>query len=147
MVYVLGQMGLYCPAMLWKIKVKLSCYNMHAPRLCSYTFLTLVLDDDEWSASHPSCNLPLGEDPSVHIGKESGWDSEQVWRQRPEEKSFFSAGDRTSVIQSVVRHYNKWAKPAPIRYVMILLKLIYIQIIVHCMHKILLRLQRLSEIQ
>jgi hypothetical protein len=41
----------------------------------------------------------------VPIGEEAGWASELVWTQRLEEKYFASAGNRTPVVQSVVRHY------------------------------------------
>jgi hypothetical protein len=41
-----------------------------------------------------------GEGISVPTVQEAGWDSELIWTQRLEEKSFASAGDR-----SVVRHY------------------------------------------
>jgi hypothetical protein len=34
--------------------------------------------------------------------------------QRLEEKSFASSEHRTSVVQSVVRHYTNWAAPAPV---------------------------------
>jgi hypothetical protein len=37
---------------------------------------------------------------------DAGWVSELVWTQRLEEKSFVSAGDRTSFFQFVVRHYT-----------------------------------------
>jgi hypothetical protein len=53
--------------------------------------------------SHPSCVLPPGKGPPVPIGQEAGWASEPVWTQRPEGKSFASAGDQAPVIQSVVR--------------------------------------------
>jgi hypothetical protein len=36
----------------------------------------------------------------------AGWASELVWTQTLEEKSSASAGDRTPVVQSVVRHYT-----------------------------------------
>jgi hypothetical protein len=42
------------------------------------------------------------------------WASELVWTQMLEEKSFASAGDRTPVIQSVVRHYNWLSYHSPI---------------------------------
>jgi hypothetical protein len=50
-----------------------------------------------------------GKGPLVHIVQEAGWTSEPVWTQGWEEKSFASAGDRTPVVQSVVRHYTAWA--------------------------------------
>jgi hypothetical protein len=55
------------------------------------------------------CFVP-GTGPLVHTGWEAGWTSELVWTQKLEEKS--SAGDRTLVIQSVVRPYTDWATPA-----------------------------------
>jgi hypothetical protein len=51
----------------------------------------------------------------VPIVQEAGWASELVWTQTLEEKSFVSAGDRTPVIQSVVRHYTDWATPTPVQ--------------------------------
>jgi hypothetical protein len=45
-----------------------------------------------------------GKGPPVLIGQEAGWASELVWTQRLEEKSFVSAGDRTLVIQSAIKH-------------------------------------------
>jgi hypothetical protein len=47
-----------------------------------------------------------GKGPPVPIVQEAGWASEPVWTQRLEEKSFAPAGDRTPVVQSVVRHYT-----------------------------------------
>jgi hypothetical protein len=40
------------------------------------------------------------------IVQEAGLASELVWTQRLEEKYSASAGDRTPVVQSVVRHYT-----------------------------------------
>jgi hypothetical protein len=51
----------------------------------------------------PGKRLPL------HFVQEVGWASVLVWTQRLEKNSFASAGDRTPVVQSVVRHYNDWA--------------------------------------
>jgi hypothetical protein len=51
--------------------------------------------------------------PPVTIVQEAGWAPEPVWTQRLEEKSFVPAGDRTPVVQPVVRHYTVWATPAP----------------------------------
>jgi hypothetical protein len=64
-------------------------------------------------ASRPSRALPPGKGPIV---QEAGWASKQVWTQRLEEKSSASVGDRTPVVQSVVRHYTDWATPAPNLY-------------------------------
>jgi hypothetical protein len=64
------------------------------------------------------CHIPAalhlwGKDSQCWlIGQEAGWAPELVWMQRLEEKSFAPAGDRTPVIQSVVRHYTDWATTA-----------------------------------
>jgi hypothetical protein len=50
--------------------------------------------------------LPPRKGPPVPIVQEAGWASEPVWTQRIEDKSFDSAGDRTPVVQPVVRHYT-----------------------------------------
>jgi hypothetical protein len=58
---------------------------------------------------HAPCRaLPPGEEPPVPIGQEAGWAPEPVWTQRLEEKSYASVGDRTPVVQSVVRHCTDW---------------------------------------
>jgi hypothetical protein len=69
-------------------------------RYSSYSFSTSALDGGEWSASRPGHALP-----PVPIEQEAGWAPEPVWTQRLEEKSSASAGDRTPVVQSEVRHY------------------------------------------
>jgi hypothetical protein len=38
------------------------------------------------------------------IGQEAGWAPEPVWTQGLEEKSSASVGDRTLVVQCIVRH-------------------------------------------
>jgi hypothetical protein len=53
---------------------------------------------------HAPAALYPGERTPVPIGQEAGWATEPVWTQRLEEKSFVSTGDRTPVVQSVVRH-------------------------------------------
>jgi hypothetical protein len=75
-------------------------------RYSSYSFLTSELDGGEWSASRPGRALPPGKGPPVPIEQEAGWAPEPVWTQRLEEKSSASVGDRTLVVQSVVRHYT-----------------------------------------
>jgi hypothetical protein len=82
-------------------------------RYSFYSFLTSALDGGEWSASRPGRALPPREGSPVPIGQEAGWASEPVSTQRQEEKSSASVGDRTPVVQSVVRHYNDWVTPAP----------------------------------
>jgi hypothetical protein len=58
-----------------------------------------------------------GNDPPVPTVQEAGWAPKPVRTQRLEEKSSASVGDRTSVVQSVVRHYTDWATPAPSTYI------------------------------
>jgi hypothetical protein len=72
----------------------------------SYSFLTSALNGGEWSASRPGRALPPGKGPPVPIGQEAGWAPEPVWTQGLEEKSSAPVGDRTLVVQSVVRHYT-----------------------------------------
>jgi hypothetical protein len=55
----------------------------------------------------PRPRFTLGKVPPVPIVQETGWVSELVWTQRLEEKFFLSAGDRTTVVQSVVRRKEK----------------------------------------
>jgi hypothetical protein len=78
-------------------------------RYSSYSFLTSALDGGEWSASRPGRAIPPGKGPPIPIVQEAGWALEPVWTQRQEEKSSASVRDRTSVVQSVVRHYTIWA--------------------------------------
>jgi hypothetical protein len=49
---------------------------------------------------------PPRKGPPVPIVQEAGWVSKPVWTQGLEEKSSASVGDRTPVVQSVVRHYT-----------------------------------------
>jgi hypothetical protein len=72
----------------------------------SYPFLTTALEGGEWSASRPGRALPPGKEPPVPTVQEAGWAPEPVWKQRLEEKSSAPVGDRTPVVQSVVRHYT-----------------------------------------
>jgi hypothetical protein len=78
----------------------------------SYSFTTSALGGVSGQCHLPACSLPPGKEPPVHIGQEAGWASQLVWTQRLEETSFASAGDRTPIVQSVVRHYTDWATPA-----------------------------------
>jgi hypothetical protein len=75
-------------------------------RYSSYSFLTSALDGGEWSGSNPGRALPPGKGAPVLTVQEAGWAPEPVWTQRLEEKSSASVGDRTPVVQSVVRHYT-----------------------------------------
>jgi hypothetical protein len=69
----------------------------------SYSFLTTALDRSEWPASRTDRALP---GPPVTTGYEAKSASKLVLTQRLKDKSFASAGDRTPVVQSVVRHYT-----------------------------------------
>jgi hypothetical protein len=69
-------------------------------RYSSCSFSTSALDGGEWSASRLGRAFTPGEGPPVPIVQEAGWASEPVWTQRIEEKSFASAGDRTSIARS-----------------------------------------------
>jgi hypothetical protein len=63
---------------------------------------------------HASAALyPGGKGPPVPIVQEAGWAPEPVWTQRLEDKSSAFVGDRTLVVQSVVRQYTDWATPVP----------------------------------
>jgi hypothetical protein len=88
-------------------------------RYMSYSFLTSALDWGEWSASLPGRAFPPGKGPPVPI-VQTGRALEPVWTQRLEEKSSDTAGDRTPVVQSVVRHYTVWATPTPVPFNIIL---------------------------
>jgi hypothetical protein len=71
----------------------------------SYSFLTSALNAGEGSASFPGRALPPGKNPRYPLDRRL--DGSQSWSgQSLEEKSFASAGDRTQIVQSVVRHYN-----------------------------------------
>jgi hypothetical protein len=51
----------------------------------------------------PAALYRRGKDPRYPIGQEAGWALEPVWTQGLEEKSSASVGDRTPVIQPVVK--------------------------------------------
>jgi hypothetical protein len=69
--------------------------------MCSpYSFTTWAVDGGEWSGSRPGHALLLGKGPPVPTGQEAAWAPEPVWTQKLEEKSFASAGDRTSIARS-----------------------------------------------
>jgi hypothetical protein len=76
-------------------------------RIIPYSSLTSALYGDEWSATRPGRAVS-----PVPIVQETGWASELIWTQRLQEKFFAPVGDRTSIVQVVVRHYTDWATPA-----------------------------------
>jgi hypothetical protein len=59
----------------------------------------------------PRPRFTPGKGLLVPIGQEAGWASELVWTQRLEEIYFAASGDRTLVVQPVVKHYTDWATP------------------------------------
>jgi hypothetical protein len=61
----------------------------------------------------PAALYPRGKDNPVPIVQGAGWAPESVWTQRLEEKYSVPVGDRTPIIQPVVRHYTDWATAAP----------------------------------
>jgi hypothetical protein len=78
----------------------------------SYSFLISALDGGEWSASRPLRALPLGMDSRYPLDRRLI--GPQSWStQRLKQIPFASAGDRTPVVQCVVRHYTDLATPAP----------------------------------
>jgi hypothetical protein len=83
-----------------------------------YSSYSSALDGGEWSASRPGRTLPPGKGPPVTIVpvpivQEAAWVPEPVWTQGLEEKSSVPVGDRTPIVQPVVRHYTDWATAAP----------------------------------
>jgi hypothetical protein len=72
-------------------------------RCSSYSFLTSALDEGEWSASRPCRALPPGKGPRYPLYRRLGG---------PQSRSGRRGGDRTPVVQSVVRHYTDWGTPA-----------------------------------
>jgi hypothetical protein len=67
----------------------------------------------------PRPRFTPGEGTPVPIGQEAGWAPEPVWMQGLEKKSSTPAGDRTPIVQPVVRHYTAWATAAPIIIIII----------------------------
>jgi hypothetical protein len=65
----------------------------------SYLFTTSALDGVR-SASCPGHALAPGKGPPVPLGQEAGWTPQPDWKQRIEEKSFTSDGERTSIART-----------------------------------------------
>jgi hypothetical protein len=90
------------------VEVILSRYAMRAPkgeRSCtSYSFLTSAVGRGVWSASRPGRALPTGKHPRYplyrRLGVPQSWSGHRGYGKNP----FTSAGDRTPVVQSSVRH-------------------------------------------
>jgi hypothetical protein len=79
----------------------------------SYSFSTSSLDGVSGQHHAPATLLPPGKESPVPIVLEAGWALEPVWAQGLEEKSSAPVGDRTPVVQSVVRQCTDWATLAP----------------------------------
>jgi hypothetical protein len=77
----------------------------------SCSFLTSAVDGVSGQRHSPAA-FYLRERTPVPTGMEAGWASEFVWTQRLEENPFVSAGYRTTVVQSVVRHCADWTTPS-----------------------------------
>jgi hypothetical protein len=54
----------------------------------------------------PAALYPPEKGPPVSIEQEAEWAPEPVWTQGLEEKSSVPVGDRTPIVQPVVRHYT-----------------------------------------
>jgi hypothetical protein len=63
----------------------------------SYTLLTSALNVVSGQPHVPAAIYPRGRTP-VPTVQEAEWASELVWTQKLEEKSFVSAGDRTTFV-------------------------------------------------
>jgi hypothetical protein len=72
-------------------------------RHSSYSYLASALDEGEWSALRTGRALPPGKGPPD-------------WTQGLEEKSSAPVGDRTLIVQPVVRHYTAWATAASLLF-------------------------------
>jgi hypothetical protein len=99
-------------------KVKLSRYrhagNKGERSYSSYSFLTSVLDESQWSASRPDHALAPGKGPSVPIVQEAGWAPELVWTQARWKIVCLCRGWSPGCpAKSVVRHYTDWATLTP----------------------------------
>jgi hypothetical protein len=81
-------------------------------RYSSYSYLISALDGGEWSASRPGRALPREKDPGTHCT--GGWvDPRDGLDPGDRRKILCPVGDRTAVVQPVVRHYTAWAIAVP----------------------------------
>jgi hypothetical protein len=68
----------------------------------------------------PAALYRRGKDPRYPLDrKEAGWAPEPVWTQGLEEKSSAPVGDRTPIVQAVVRHYTDWATAAMVSEILV----------------------------
>jgi hypothetical protein len=74
---------------------------------------TLTLEGVSDQRHSPAALYPKERTPATHWIGAWGRASQLAWTQRLQEKSFAYAGDRTPVVQTLVRHYTDWAPPAP----------------------------------
>jgi hypothetical protein len=63
----------------------------------------------------PAALYHRGKDLRYPLDTEAGWAPDPVWTQRLEENSSVPIGDRTPIVQPVVRHYTDWATAAPMK--------------------------------
>jgi hypothetical protein len=54
----------------------------------------------------PAALYSRGKDPRYPLDRGLGGAPEPVWTQRLEEESFAPIGDRTPIVQPIVRHYT-----------------------------------------
>jgi hypothetical protein len=81
-------------------------------RYSSCSFLTSALDGVSGQHHALAALYPRGKDPRYPLYRRLGGPQSRSGH-RLEEKSSAFVGDRTPVVQSVVRHYTDWATPAP----------------------------------
>lgn len=74
--------------------------------------MILALDWGEWSVSCPGHTFPSEKVSLVCIGWKAGWAQKPIWMLKLEENSFAPARNRTTVVQSVIRHCSDWVTPA-----------------------------------
>jgi hypothetical protein len=100
---------LFCLLLLYAIKVKLSHYHhVGAKGERSYSFYSFLISAQHGlSGQHHALAMlyRLGIDPQYPLNKRLGG-PQSCSGHRLEEKSFASVGNRTSVIQAVIRHYT-----------------------------------------
>jgi hypothetical protein len=99
---------IYTPHILY-VKTKQSRYTpwrrLGERMYSSYSFTTSALDGVNGERHAPSTLYSRGKDPPVPFVQEVGWAPDTVWTQRLEEKSFASAGDRTSIAHYYIVTY------------------------------------------
>jgi hypothetical protein len=97
---------LWCCSLMYNI-YSCSCKYIPPFRFANYIYEgcpeskdRLAIKKNKQSKKFPGRALAPGKGPPVPIVQEAGWAPEPVWMQRIQEKSFASAGDRTSIVRS-----------------------------------------------